>query len=365
MNDEKVILKKAVPLVIKWYLENKRDLPWRNGKNAYHIWVSEIMLQQTRVEAVKPFYARFLEIYPSIEALAEAKEDELLKVWEGLGYYNRVRNMQIAARQIVSEHKGRFPETYEETKRLKGIGNYTAGAISSFAFGIAKPAVDGNVLRVVTRVLGSYDDIAKVSTRTIIEEKIEAVIPKDAAGDFNQGMIELGAIICVPNAAPKCRECPLKEICIAKQSKKTNEIPVKTKKPKRKIEKKTVLILWDGRKVAIKKRPNRGLLAGLYEFPNLEGHLSEEEILIWVKSQKISPIQIEKIEEAKHIFTHLEWHMKGYKIRIEEIEEESDSMIFLRQKEIQESYSLPSAFERYAKYMQIIRGKRKVEREAL
>ena len=198
----------AEPL-IAWYRQNKRDLPWRATADPYRIWVSEIMLQQTRVEAVKPYYERFLSELPGVRELADVPEERLLKLWEGLGYYNRARNMQKAARQIVEDYGGRFPVTYEEIRNLKGIGNYTAGAIASFAYGILKPAVDGNVLRVISRVTADGSDIMKPSTKSRIEKKLEEAIPDGAACDFNQGLIELGAIVCVPNGRPKCGECPL------------------------------------------------------------------------------------------------------------------------------------------------------------
>ena len=212
-----------------WYRKYHRDLPWRHHPDPYRIWISEIMLQQTRVEAVKGYYDRFLQALPTVKDLAEAPEDKLLKLWEGLGYYNRVRNMQKAAIQIMEEYGGEFPADYEKILELKGIGSYTAGAISSFAFGIPKPAVDGNVLRVVTRVLADDADIMKQSTKKRLEKAIEEVIPADAASDFNQGLIELGAIVCVPNGEPKCGECPLKNICRAEKEGMTDKLPVKKK----------------------------------------------------------------------------------------------------------------------------------------
>ena len=231
------LLKESVEPLVAWYREHRRDLPWREHPDAYRVWVSEIMLQQTRVEAVKPYYDRFLKAFPDVEALAAAEEDKLMKMWEGLGYYNRVRNMQKAARQIMTEHDGQFPCEYDEILKLSGIGNYTAGAISSFAYGIAKPAVDGNVLRVVSRLLASGSDIMKASTRTQIENIIEEVIPADAAADFNQGLIELGAIVCVPNGEPKCEICPVAHLCKAKEQNIQMELPVKTKAKARRIEK--------------------------------------------------------------------------------------------------------------------------------
>ena len=346
-------LYEAPELLVEWYRERKRDLPWRHHVNAYRVWVSEIMLQQTRVEAVKPFFERFMTELPTVKDLAEAPEDKLLKLWEGLGYYNRVRNMQKAAQKIEEEYAGKFPENYEEIKALPGIGNYTAGAIGSFAFGIPKPAVDGNVLRVVSRILASREDIMKAKVRTAIETALEEVIPKDCPGDFNQGLIELGAIVCVPNGEPKCEICPAAEICRARKEGIAMELPVKTKAKGRKIEKRTVLVFHDSDTLAIQKRPDKGLLAGLYELPNLEGWLSQQEVIEYSKSIGLSPIRIKKLPVAKHIFSHVEWHMKGYEIRVDELEKNcSKEMIFAKEEVLKETYSIPSAFEAYCVWKQ-------------
>lgn len=351
----------AEPLV-KWYRNRKRDLPWRTDVTAYKVWVSEIMLQQTRVEAVKPYYARFLNAFPTIADLADAKEDLLLKMWEGLGYYNRVRNMQKAAQQVMIDYDGQFPSTYEEIRSLTGIGNYTAGAIASFAFGIPKPAVDGNVLRVISRLTASYEDIMKASVRECVEEELEDLIPAAAASDFNQGLIELGAIVCVPNGAPKCDECPLAHLCKAHEKGIELKLPVKSKAKERRIEKKTVFIFQDGDHVAIKKRPTKGLLAGLYELPNVEGHLTEEEALCYSKQIGLSPLRIQKLEDGKHIFSHVEWQMTGYRIRVDELEKScTEKMLFIRPEEIQAEYPIPAAFETYTKYMEIRLGQEKYE----
>ena len=338
-------LYEAPDLLVEWYRERKRDLPWRHHVNAYRVWVSEIMLQQTRVEAVKPFFERFMTELPTVKDLAEAPEDKLLKLWEGLGYYNRVRNMQKAAQKIEEEYAGKFPEDYEEIKALPGIGNYTAGAISSFAYGIPKPAVDGNVLRVVSRLLASDEDIMKASVRTKIENAIEPVIPKDAASDFNQGLIELGAIVCVPNGEAKCEICPLAEICEAKRLGIQNELPVKKKAKARRIEERTVLIFKDGDHVAIRKRPDKGLLAGMYEFPNLDGKFTMDEVTAYSKSIGLAPIRVKKLRNAKHIFSHIEWHMTAYEVIVDELEKNcKEEMIFAHPEEIQREYSMPSAF---------------------
>lgn len=351
----------AKPLV-EWYRSQKRDLPWRKDITAYKVWVSEIMLQQTRVEAVKPYYARFLNTFPTIADLAEAKEDVLLKMWEGLGYYNRVRNMQKAAQQVMIDYNGEFPSTYEEIRNLTGIGNYTAGAISSFAFGIPKPAVDGNVLRVISRLTASYEDIMNANVRERMEHELEELIPADRASDFNQGLIELGAMVCVPNGAPKCSECPLVHLCKAREQGIEQELPVKSRAKERRIEKKTVFVFQDGDHVAIKKRPAKGLLAGLYELPNVEGHLTEEEALAYSKQIGLSPLRIQKLEDGKHIFSHVEWHMIGYRIRVDELEKSCRSkMLFVHPEEIQAEYPIPAAFEAYVKYVDVKIGQEKFE----
>ena len=342
------LLKESVKPVVAWYRKHRRDFPWREHPDAYRVWVSEIMLQQTRVEAVKPYYERFLEAFPDVAALAEAEEDKLLKMWEGLGYYNRVRNMQKAAQQVMTEHNGRFPQSYDEILKLSGIGHYTAGAISSFAYGIAKPAVDGNVLRVVSRLLASDADIMKASTRAQMERLIEEVIPIDAAADFNQGLIEIGAIVCVPNGEPKCEICPVAHLCKAKAQNIQMELPVKTKAKARRIEKRTVLIFRDNETVAIRKRPVKGLLAGLYELPNVEGHLTRKEVIEYGKEIGLTPIRVKKLASAKHIFSHVEWHMIGYEVLVDELEKNcSEKMIFAGREEIDRKYSIPSAFEAY------------------
>ena len=350
---EEPLLWETVEPVVEWYRNHKRDLPWRHDVTPYRVWVSEIMLQQTRVEAVKPYYDRFLKELPTITDLAHVKEDRLMKLWEGLGYYNRVRNMQKAALQMTEQYGGEFPASYEEIRSLTGIGNYTAGAIGSFAFGIPKPAVDGNVLRVVSRILASREDIMKAKVRTAIERALEEVIPKEYPGDFNQGLIELGAIVCVPNGEPKCGECPVAAFCRARKEGIAMELPVKTKAKGRKIEKRTVLVFHDNDTLAIQKRPAKGLLAGLYELPNVEGWLNQKEVIEYSRSIGLSPIRVRKLPDAKHVFSHVEWQMKGYEIRVDELEKNcSQEMIFEKEEVLKEKYSIPSAFEAYCVWKQ-------------
>lgn len=348
--------------IVEWFRREKRSLPWRENVTAYRVWVSEIMLQQTRVEAVKPFYHRFMEELPTVRALAEAPEDKLLKLWEGLGYYNRVRNMQKAAQQIMEVHGGEFPQEYEQILELSGIGSYTAGAISSFAFGKAKPAVDGNVLRVLSRILASREDIAKASVKTKAERLLEQVIPQDAPSDFNQGLIELGAIVCVPNGEPRCDVCPVAHICRARKAGIQMELPVKKKAKERRIEERTVLLFQDGDAVAIRKRPKKGLLAGLYEFPNVEGHLTLEEVVQYSKRIGLAPVYVKELPPAKHIFSHVQWQMIGYAVKVDELEKNcKEEMIFASPKEIQENHSMPAAFEGYTRYVNIKLGQNKYE----
>lgn len=349
-------LKECAPLLVEWFAHSKRDLPWRQRMDAYRVWISEIMLQQTRVEAVKPYYDRFLRELPDVKALSEVPEDRLLKLWEGLGYYNRARNLKEAACQIMERHDGHFPETYEEIRALKGIGNYTAGAIGSFVYGLPRAAVDGNVLRVVTRITADDSDIAKAGTKSKIEAIVEEVIPRDCAGDFNQSLIELGAIVCVPNGEPKCEMCPVCHLCLAHEQGRETEFPMKKKAKGRRIEKRTILIFRDNDKTAIRKRPDTGLLAGMYEFPGREGHLRQAEVIEYGKSLGLMPVRVKRLGSAKHIFSHVEWHMIGYEITVDELERSmrsavsedgEEGVIFAGLRELKERYPMPSAFEAY------------------
>ena len=352
------MLNEIVQPLISWYRQNKRILPWRDQKNAYYTWVSEIMLQQTRVEAVKPYFLRFIGELPDVKALAECPEEKLMKLWEGLGYYNRVRNMQSAAQVVVAEYGGVLPASYDELLALKGIGSYTAGAIASIAYDIPVPAVDGNVLRVFSRITEDRQDIMKQSVRSQVEEKLLGIMPKDAPGDFNQALMELGAVVCVPNGPARCMECPVAALCKAYHHGTVDELPVKAPKKKRTIENKTVLVIQDGECTAIHKRPEEGLLAGLYELPNVEGHLSVDEALQKVKEMNLEPLHIEALPEAKHIFSHIEWRMTGYRIRVSSLEERKEvPFIFTEKKQSEKQYAIPSAFRAYIKYMKEKSGK--------
>lgn len=303
--------------LLTWYDCHARILPWREMPTPYRVWVSEIMLQQTRVEAVKPYYERFLEQFPDVYALAKASEEALLKLWEGLGYYNRVRTMQKTARLIVEDYGGELPASYESLLSLPGFGSYTAGAVASIAFGIPVPAVDGNVLRVFARLDASDADITLPAVKSAVTEQVRLVIPSDHAGDFNQSLMELGATVCLPNGTPKCEQCPLAFLCRGYQLGIAGTLPKKTPKKPRKVEKRTILLLLCREKVALRKRPSKGLLASMWEFPSLPGQQTESEILNYCKEIGFTANSIKALPSARHIFTHIEWQMTGFIVQVQ------------------------------------------------
>lgn len=349
---------RIVEPLLAWYDRGRRILPWREEPTPYHVWLSEIMLQQTRVEAVKPYYDRFLQALPDIESLARVEEESLLKLWEGLGYYNRARNLKKAAQTVMEEYGGRMPGEYEALLSLSGIGSYTAGAIASIAFGKAYPAVDGNVLRILSRLRADGRDILDAKVKKAVEEELIGVMPKDRPGDFNQALMELGATVCIPNGAPKCGSCPWEAFCRARQEGRMAEFPKKAKKKPRSIEEKTILVIQDAERIALCKRPNRGLLAGMYEFPSLEGHCKERQVASYLKKLGLSPIRIRELPPAKHIFTHKEWHMIGYLVRVDELAgmetgEMGQPFVFVEPEETRTAYPIPSAFAAYAGQVEI------------
>lgn len=331
--------------VLNWYDSNQRSLQWRDSRNPYHIWISEIMLQQTRVETVLPYYFRFIKQLPDIKSLASASEDMLYKLWEGLGYYSRVRNLKFAANQIMNEHNGEIPEDRKTLETLKGIGPYTSGAISSIAFGNRNAAVDGNVLRVFARFLTIKESIKDVSVKKDIKGKVEQLLPVDRVGDFNQALMEIGATVCVPNGQPKCEICPLNKMCKAYEQGIENEIPIKVKAKKVPIRKKTVLVIKWNNLYAIEKRPDEGLLRSMYQFPLLEGHMSASEIKHSIFKDILS---IKKLRNSVHKFSHLKWDMVAYEITVKEKMKE---YIFVSDEEIENNYSIPSAFKAYKEYI--------------
>lgn len=342
-------LEEIVEPLLEWYQENKRILPWRENKTPYCIWISEIMLQQTRIEAVKKYYARFMRELPNIQELANVLEERLLKLWEGLGYYNRARNLQKAAKTIEEKYEGKMPSTYAELITLSGIGEYTAGAIASIAYNERIPAVDGNVLRVISRVLASNKDVLLPETKKEVTEQLKQLMEKQnkdfQAGDFNEALMELGELVCLPNGAPKCQECPLQRICIANEKGVVQELPVREKKLKRKEQDKTVFLLVSQEgKMAIRKKNEKGVLNGMYELPNNEGRIEElkdiEEVL---KQWNLKGMKIENIGEHQHIFTHITWKMMAYRIIVEK---ENEEFIWISKKQLEKDYALPTAFKK-------------------
>ena len=337
------IYAKIPAALLPWYAANKRDLPWRQDKEPYHIWVSEIMLQQTRVEAVKGYYSRFLQALPTIESLANADDELLHKLWEGLGYYSRVRNLKKAAKQIMEEYNGVFPKTHGEVSALAGVGPYTSGAICSIAYDLPTPAVDGNVLRVISRLTDDDTPIDKPAYRKEITESLATVYPAQA-GDFTQALMELGATICGPNRKPDCENCPCKSFCLGYERDTAQMLPVKKAKPQRRIEDKTVLILSCDGFYALQKRPDTGLLAGLWEFPNLSGKKELAVVLSEVENKGIKIKEIMRQVEKKHIFTHVEWHMSGIYMEVKEC---TDNLVWMTAEQIQREAALPTAFRQF------------------
>lgn len=302
------------PLLL-WFHTEKRTLPWRGDPQPYHVWVSEIMLQQTRVTAVLPYFTRFVAALPDVAALADAPEDVLLKLWEGLGYYSRARNLKKAAQIICRDHGGVMPRDFSTLLALPGIGRYTAGAISSIAYGAPCPAVDGNVLRVIARLTASPLDIMKERTRREAEQAIAAILPADA-GSFNQALMELGALVCLPRGTARCDICPLAHLCRANATETTAAFPVKAPKKPRRIEPRTVFRLERDRRIAIDRRPAKGLLAGLWELPNFTGALTRADVRRLAREAGWKIESLKPLPPARHVFTHVEWHLTGWQITI-------------------------------------------------
>ena len=336
-------LKYLPALLLPWYEENKRDLPWRIDKDPYHIWVSEIMLQQTRVEAVRGYYARFLESLPTLESLANADDAALQKLWEGLGYYSRVRNLKKAARTVMESHGGVFPGCYDDVIALPGIGEYTAGAICSICYDQPTPAVDGNVLRVISRLTNDATPIDKPSFKKQVAQDLEAIYPPQA-GAFTQALMELGATVCGPNRVPDCENCPCRDVCQAHKSGTAEVLPVKTPKRPRRMEEKTVFVLSCDGKYALEKRPDSGLLAGLWQFPNVAGKLTIASAISHVEEKGLKPKEILRAVERKHIFTHVEWRMMGVYM---EVGAQGSVYHWLSPAEINMNAALPTAFRQF------------------
>lgn len=321
----------AALLLLRWYRANKRALPWRDTGNAEDVWISEIMLQQTRVEAVKNYFCRFREALPTVRDIASCEDDRLMKLWEGLGYYHRARNIKKCAQQLLELYGGALPSDPELLKKLPGIGPYTAGAIASIAYGVRVPAVDGNVLRVWARLTGNHSDIALSKTGKDFAGEIGELIasctsPEFSASDFNQALMELGAVVCVPNGAALCGSCPVRGVCRAHKGSETELLPVRSSKKARRVERRTLLIIRDGERFLFRRRPDRGLLPGLYEFPGLPGALGPEEVKREAERLGFSPLQIRPLPEGRHIFTHIEWQMSAWEIRVAEFPDKAEKL---------------------------------------
>lgn len=330
--------------LVNWFQKEKRDLPWRHTSDSYKIWISEIMLQQTRVEAVKGYYERFLQALPTLEDLAKVKEDELLKLWEGLGYYSRAKNLKKCAELLIQNNLKELPHDYIELMKLPGIGPYAAGSIGSIAYQLKTPAIDGNVLRVMTRLHEDDRDILNSKVRKDYFEKLQKIMP-DNTRDFTESLMELGALICLPNGVPLCEKCPISFYCQSYKNQTIHKYPVKKKEVKRKIEEKTILILEYNGLYAIQKRPSKGLLASMYEFLNISSNLQESEVKKWLEDKKITDYQIEDFGSAKHIFSHIEWHMKGYRIKC--LSKNNLDLIWASKEELEKKYSIPNAYIKY------------------
>ena len=340
----------AVPLLLDWYRTNRRDLPWRRTRDPYPVLVSEIMLQQTRAETVKPYFHRFMATLPTVEALANADEPTLLKLWEGLGYYSRVRNLQRAARAVMETHSGVIPADFDALLKLPGVGRYTAGAVASIAYDIPVPAVDGNVLRVLARLTGDDTDILSPAAKKTAEATLAPLVPTPGAGDFTQSLIELGALVCTPGE-PRCGDCPLHLLCEAKRTGKERELPVRISKTKRRVEDRTVLVIRctdsDGaRRVALRKRPPEGLLGGLYEFPCLDGHATPEEAGKQLAALGLTVTAVTPLPPAKHLFSHIEWRMIGYAVEAAAPTPAAD-WFWAESGETDGVYAIPSAYAAY------------------
>ena len=341
--EEQEILDALPERLLPWFAGHARALPWRADREPYHVWLSEIMLQQTRVEAVKGYYARFLSALPDIPALAAAAPDTLTKLWEGLGYYSRVRSLQRAAQVILARHGGVFPSDFGAIRALPGIGHYTAGAIASICFEQPAPAVDGNVLRVLSRLTGDTRCVDEPATKRAWRESLAAVYPAGRCGDFTQALMELGATVCLPNGAPDCGGCPMRDLCRS-ASGGWKALPVRRAKRPRRQETLTVFLLRCDGRTAVRRRPDSGLLAGLWEFPNVPGHLTPEQAIRTAEDWGAQPRELELSLRRSHIFTHVEWDMQCYLLRCAA---EPDGFVWATRAALAGDYALPTAFRMF------------------
>ena len=336
-------------LLLAWYPHSRRDLPWRQDREPYHVWLSEIMLQQTRVEAVKGYYARFLRELPTIRALAGCPDDRLAKLWEGLGYYSRVRNLKKAALVIEYTHGGRFPERYADIRALPGVGDYTAGAVASICFGQPTPAVDGNVLRVLSRVTVDGAPVTKQSVRREYAARLAEIYPAGRCGEMTQALMELGATVCVPNGEPACARCPLRELCRAHADGSWRSYPVREEKKQRREEELTVFLLRCGECFAARRRVDAGLLAGLWELPNVPGRLGAPEALALLEEWGLAPQELEQSVERTHLFTHVAWRMRCFRVTVRE---PGGGFTWVSRARFDRDIALPTAFRMFLEQTQ-------------
>jgi len=339
-----------VPPLLDWYATAKRDLPWRHSPTPYGVWVSEIMLQQTRVSAVVDYYTRWMQALPTVADLAAASSDILHKLWEGLGYYSRVANLQRAARQIMTDFGGELPRTVAELRTLAGVGDYTAGAIASIAYGVPAPAVDGNVLRVLARLTGDSTDVLSPAARAKATALLAPIIPRDNASAFTQAMFELGALVCLPRH-PDCAACPLREQCYAFRLDATERLPVRVVKTKRREIDVTVLILSTPEGYVLTKPRERGLLAGLYGLPYVEAALSPEDVPAACTEWGVFATHVTPLVATKHVFTHVTWRLTGYLVFCT-VEALPASALLATADEVRTRYAIPTAFSAYRPYIQ-------------
>ena len=330
--------------LLAWYDQNARVLPWRSDPTPYRVWISEIMLQQTRVEAARGYFERFVEALPDVFALAAVEEDALLKLWEGLGYYSRARNLKHAAQIVVEQFGGRLPADFSALRKLPGIGEYSAGSIGSIAFGLRVPAVDGNVLRVVSRLLSSRADVTLPAVKRELTALVAGMPPEARGGDFNQSLMELGAVICLPNGAPLCLLCPLAGLCEGLRTGAAPSLPVRTAKKPRRVQQITVFLLTRKGNLYLRKRPAGGLLAGLWELPNIEGALSRKQADEFLGRLGIAHAPAEEAGTGHHIFTHVEWRMTLYSCELDPGASAPEGWVPVSPEDLTGRYPLPSAF---------------------